>query len=89
MNTANVILKEDILNFKLIPALTDNSQLWIERLAYAVRLGNEFKGKTTITFNTEQGEKTVETTVWSLTDKFIQLKGGVLIPLSSIVDVEN
>lgn len=89
MNMATIILKEDIANVKLIPATVDNSHIWLERLVYAVRLGNAYKGKTAITFNTEDGEKTVETTVWSLTDRFIQLKGGVLIPLSSIVDVEN
>ncbi len=87
MNTATIILKEDILNYKLVPADVDNSEKWIEKLSYAVRLGNEFKGKTAITINTDQGMRTVETTVWSLTDKYIQLKGGVLIPLTCIVDV--
>jgi hypothetical protein len=89
MNSATVIAKEELSNFKLMPAAIDNSLKWIEILSYAVRLGNQFKGKTTITINTNEGEKTVETTVWSLTDKYIQLKGGVLIPLTSIVAVEN
>lgn len=89
MNTAIIIEKENIGNFKLIPAVLDQSALWIEKLAYAVRLGNEFKGKTAISFNTTEGERTVETTVWSLTDRYIQLKGGILIPLASITDVSN
>lgn len=89
MNMATPILKEDISNVKLIPATVDNSSKWFEKLVYAVRLGNAYKGKTAITFNTEEGERTVETTVWSLTDKFIQLKGGILIPLNTIVNVEN
>jgi hypothetical protein len=81
------IAKEEIPLFKIIPAFVDNSEYWRTELAYAVRLGNEFKGKTTITFETTQGPKTVETTVWSLSDKYLQLKGGMLIQLNSIIDI--
>ncbi|OJU74713.1 MAG: hypothetical protein BGO09_08135 [Bacteroidetes bacterium 47-18] len=88
-NAAIIIEKEEISNFKMLPAQIDQSAKWIEKLSYAVRLGNEFKGKTSITFNTAEGERTVETTVWSLTDRYIQLKGGILIPLTSITDVSN
>ncbi len=54
----------------------------------AQRLGNEFKSKTTIVFNSEDGPLRVETTVWSATDKYIQIKSGILIPLASIIHVE-
>lgn len=82
-----LILKEDINQYKLIPAIDDKSEHWKKELQYAVRLGNEFKGKTSITFETTDGAKTVETTVWSLTDHYIQLKGGTNVPLSSITNV--
>lgn len=81
------ILKEDIKNYTITTAPKDNSQHWYKELAYAVRLGNEFKGKTTITFQTTDGPKTVETTVWSVTEHYIQLKGGINIPLKSIIDI--
>ncbi len=82
-----VILKEDIGQYTIVPADVDRSAQWREQLTYAVRLGNEFKGKTTITFETNEGSRTVETTVWSLTDSFIHLKGGITIPLNSITEV--
>lgn len=81
------ILKEDINNYKCVNAAENRSDYWYRELAYAVRLGNEFKGKTAISFNTTEGIKTVETTVWSLTENYLQLKGGIIIPLSSIVDI--
>lgn len=83
----NIIDKEHINNLSIIATDKDESAQWKEKLNYAVRLGNEFKSKTSITFNTTVGPKTVETTVWSLTEKHISLKGGVLIPLNSVIDI--
>ena len=83
----SLIAKEKIPLFTIVPAFVDNTEIWRNKLTYALRLGNEFKGKTSITFETTQGPKTVETTIWSLGDDFLQLKGGVVIPLNSIIDV--
>ncbi len=82
-----LIQKEEIPDLKLVPAFVDNSRKWHEELQYAARLGNEFKGKTAITFETTQGPCEVETTVWSVTEKYLQLKGGILIPLQSVIQV--
>lgn len=87
MLVENLINKEDIAGLKITNAPEDKTNEWYEKLSYAVRLGNEFKSKTSITFMTENGERTVETTVWSLTEKYIQLKGGILIPLKSITNI--
>lgn len=84
---ATLIAKEEISRYKIIPAFVDNSSHWSQELNYAARLGNEFKGKTSITFETTQGPKSVTTTVWSVTDGYLQLKGGTVIPLNSIIDV--
>jgi hypothetical protein len=84
---ATLIAKEELPLHKVIPAFIDNSEHWRNELNYAVRLGNEFKGKTIITFETTQGPRTVDTTIWSLTDEYLQLKGGMLIPLNSIIDI--
>lgn len=82
-----IISKEDIHQYHCISAPENKAEYWANELAYAVRLGNEFKGKTVMTFQTEEGPKTVVTTIWSLTDKYIHLKGGVTIPLKSLIDV--
>ncbi|MBD1425257.1 hypothetical protein [Sphingobacterium arenae] len=85
--TAQIIEKERIGEYKIIPAEVDNTAVLYDKLRSAQRLGNEFKSKTTIVFQTEDGPKRIETTVWSLTDRYIQIKNGVLIPLKSIIKV--
>ncbi|MGO1244646.1 MAG: hypothetical protein ACTJHT_05270 [Sphingobacterium sp.] len=83
-----IIEKEHINEYRIIPADEDKSISLREKLLSAQRLGNEFKSKTTIVFQTEDGPKRIETTVWSLTEQYVQIKSGVLIPLKSIVEVE-
>lgn len=52
-------------------------------------LGNGYRGKVEITFKTAEGElKRVDTTVWAVDDKYMSLKGGCCIPISSVVNVE-
>lgn len=87
MMQQTVIEKEQIPDFKIVPAFVDKSEHWKNELEYAVRLGNEFKGKASITFETTQGPRTVNTTVWSVMADFMQLKGGLNIPLKSIIQV--
>ncbi|HTO16903.1 MAG TPA: hypothetical protein VLZ83_14135 [Edaphocola sp.] len=84
---ATLIEKESIKDILVLPAPENKSKELKKDLEYAVRLGNEFKGKTIITFQTSEGPKTVVTTVWSLTESNIQLKGGIILPLSSIIMV--
>ena len=84
---ATVIAKEEIADYRIIPAFVDKSDYWLSQLQYAVRLGNEFKGKTVITFETTKGPRAVETTIWSATEAHLMLKGGLDIPLSSVIDL--
>ena len=84
---ANLIAKEQIPDYRIVPAYVDRSSYWINKLQYSVRLGNEFKGKTVVTFETTKGPLSVETTIWSVTDNHLSLKGGVEIPLSSVIDI--
>ena len=84
---ATLIAKEDVPLYKIVPAFVDNTIQWHNELQYATRLGNEFKSKTHITFETTQGARSISTTVWSVTDKYLQIKGGMNIPLNSILDV--
>lgn len=84
---ATLIAKEEIAGYKIVPAFVDNTEHWQNELTYATRLGNEFKGKTSITFETTDGPRSVETTVWSVAEDYLTLKGGTLIPVKSIIDV--
>jgi hypothetical protein len=86
--TTELIEKEAIDVTKIIKAETDLSSELTDRLATAPRLGNEFKSKATITFNTTDGPKKVVTTVWSVTEKYIQLKNNIHIPIKSLIDIE-
>jgi len=85
---AELINKEDIRDYKIIDAPESHVSELRYKLQSAVRLGNEFKSKSVITFNTKEGAKRVETTVWMLTDSYIQLKNGIMIPLSSLLDID-
>lgn len=87
MATGTLIEKELIPQIKFAKAEVDQSAHYFQVLKYFERLGNEFKGKCSISFNTTEGIRTVNTTVWAVTEGFCQLKGGISIPLSSIVEV--
>ncbi|MEX0968562.1 MAG: hypothetical protein WD077_15125 [Bacteroidia bacterium] len=58
-----------------------------EKLEKARILGNGHKHKVRIKFQTTEGQKQVETTVWAVTEENIILKGGVCIPISCILEV--
>jgi hypothetical protein len=87
MTMTTKIEKEKIPFLTLLPAAIDQSKKWKTDLDYAVRLGNEHKGKTSISFVSSEGIVQVETTIWSVRDKELSLKGGISIPLSSITDI--
>ncbi|SEL04961.1 hypothetical protein [Parapedobacter koreensis] len=88
ITTVELIPKEDIPKYRLAKASEDHSRELRPKLQGALRLGNEFKSKATITFQTLDGPKRVETTVWTLTDDALQIKNGVVLPLGSLLDVE-
>lgn len=88
MISAELIPKEDISKYKLTRASEDHSMELQDKLRGALRLGNEFKSKATITFQTLDGPKRVETTVWTLTEDSLQIKNGVVLPLGSLLDID-
>lgn len=87
MEAVELIEKEEVINYHFLPVDNNQSNITRDKLERALRLGNEFKSKTVITFLTNEGPKKIETTVWTLTDDFIQIKGSVSIPLKSLIDV--
>lgn len=85
--TTTLIEKEEIEHYTFVPAAEDRTDEFASKMSSALRLGNEFKSKVALTFMTEDGAKRVETTVWSVTEKYIVLKAAVLIPMRSLIDV--
>jgi hypothetical protein len=83
---ATLISKEQVGN--CIFHYTSNNEHVIEKLKKAMVLGNNFKLKSKIFFNTSEGLKAVETTVWSVSENHVLLKGDIVIPLNAIVQVE-
>lgn len=83
-----IVEKEQIGYLNIVNAKEDKKNELDIKLAEAQRLGNEFKAKATITFNTTIGPKKVETTVWSVTEKYVQLKNNIHIPIKSLIDID-
>lgn len=54
----------------------------------ALKLGNAYKGKVKIVFEDNEGIKSVETTIWGVTDKNILLKQTIIIPTRRIHEIK-
>ena len=50
-------------------------------------MGNHYYDNVRILFNTEDGEREVVSRIWARTDKFVVLKGGMFIPIGSVIDI--
>jgi len=53
----------------------------------AMLLGNTFKRKVKILFNTSKNKFFIHTTVWYVGKDFVTLKGGRVVPISSIYKI--
>lgn len=95
MNTNQVcIAKEQIPQYKFtqqdsLSADPSARAVRVANLLRAERLGNAFHGKVRICFQTQEDSNcVVDTTVWSVGEDFICLKGGVTMPVSAITSVD-
>lgn len=88
MFPAQLIPKEEVSNYQFRAAPESNIHQFDDKLSGAMRLGNEFKAKAFIAFMTADGPRAIETTVWTVAGDYLQIKGGVLIPLSSLLDID-
>lgn len=91
-NPIPLVQKEQIhaFNFAQEDVLTDlaarKKREW--DITRATTLGNAYRGKVEITFQTADGEKKrVDTTVWAVDDLFMVLKAGRYIPINSVLGV--
>lgn len=89
--SATLVQKEDVrdLRFPASEVLEDSAEqvLRKQRLERALKLGNGSKHKVKLVFSDSGGMKSVETTIWGLTDNNVILKRGVIIPLRRIYEV--
>lgn len=85
---APVLTKEEIptKHFKRDEVLSNIETITQRRedLEKAMRIGNNDHGKVKIVFETTEGLFQVETTVWSLTQNNVMLKGSAIIPIHCI-----
>jgi hypothetical protein len=93
MNSSQIIQKEQLglYRFSSTEVLRgDWEKVYrLFSLRRAERLGNNYKEKVRITFRTFSNEiKAVDTTVWSATDEYVSIKGGMSIPVKAILSVE-
>jgi hypothetical protein len=88
---AKKIEKEEIVHLHFLPndVLKNDEQRRDrgQKLIYAAAIGNTEKHKCKIVFNSQEGDNYVETTIWAVTDKYLCLKGGILLLITSIIEV--
>ncbi len=91
-STTNLVEKENIseLTFPKNDVLTDATEILNreKRIKRAMTLGNTRKSKVRIVFEDSEGMKTVETTVWGVTEKNIILKKTTIIPIRRIHEIK-
>lgn len=89
--TIDLIPKEDIRKYHFVHRevldTAEERRLRYANLSKAMILGNVHKSKVKIVFETDEGTKAVETTIWSTDENEITLKGGINIPMQSIKEV--
>ena len=87
----HIIDKSELRNlqFRISPVIrnSDNNKEIGRKLHHALTLGNNEKNKCRIILDTTDGIKSVETTIWAVTDSHICLKGGVTIAIAALVDI--
>ena len=59
-----------------------------KQLIRALKDGNLNKTKYNIVFHSTSGVLKIKSTLWMVGEKYIGVKGNVVIPISSILDVE-
>lgn len=57
-------------------------------LEKAMILGNAYHNKVNIVFETIEGVRSIQTTIWACLERGVTLKGGIFIPLKCIRKVE-
>jgi hypothetical protein len=83
-----VIDKSEISRLRFSQPQLNLSKELLQKLEYAMRLGNTHHVKVRLYFKSDEGTHMVETTVWACDAFSVCLKGGIWIPLNSILSVD-
>lgn len=86
-----IVNKEDLKNYHFVhhEVLPDSEKRKQRALLLdeALKLGNDFKTKVQLICQTTIGAIEVYTTVWAVTDNYIEIKAGTDIPIHCIIEV--
>ncbi len=93
MKTLDIIDKEQISNLqfskKEVLLTPEEQKKRTADLLRALALGNLLQSKVKITFETADAAiHQVETTIWAVGNEFVSLKGGLVIPVNAIHQVD-
>jgi len=93
MQNITTVAKETVGQLPFTPHEVMGNQHDIDmrriHLNRALKLGNLYRQKVTITYQLRTGEaQRVQTTVWAVTENHVMLKGGLNIPINAISSVE-
>lgn len=88
-----IIPKESLKNFSFfkedVLKNDESKKIRASKLERAVKLGNAYKGKVKIFFRTiDSLSRAVETTVWSVADDYIMLKGEIFLPIRAVEQID-
>ncbi len=91
-NATTMVAKENISQFSFpkddVLLLEQDRLERQKRIKRAMTLGNTRKSKVRIVFEDNKGIKTVETTVWGVTEKNVILKQTTIIPIRRIHQIK-
>ena len=86
-----IIPKEDLSGYHFVQhdVLTDEVERAKRKILLegAMALGNDFKQKVRLVFDTTEGTCAVETTEWAVTKNHVDMKAGKDIPIHAIREV--
>ena len=76
--------KEDVLNSNEARSIRN----W--KLNRALHVGNNYKTHVNLVFQDDQNKVySTELTVWAVTENQVVLKGTMMVPITSVIDVEG
>jgi hypothetical protein len=91
MHGATLIEKETIEGLKFVQKdiLTHKDEILHRKreLERASTMGNTDHTKVKLIFETKDGLREVETTIWAVTEQYVTLKGHIQIPIHAIKEV--
>lgn len=92
--TKTHIDKSEILNLKFsseeVLSEIDDRKKRDWKLGRALRVGNNYKTHVNLIFQDENGKVySTELTVWAVTEQQVVLKGTMMVPITSVIDIEG